>query len=343
MKNMKSIIALASFLFAVTLVIPALLVLPYKDRGAEGSLGEKLQQAPVEENGNAADAAVDIAVYRTGLKKVEKLPLNKYLEGVVAAEMPAEFEEEALKAQALAARTYIVKQLMAEENTGLPGGAQVSDTVIHQVYKNDADLKKAWGRDYNWKKKKISEAVRSTDGQILTYNGKVITATFFSTSNGFTENSEDYWENAFPYLRSVESPWDRKSPKFKDRMSISVFDFERRLGVKVGNSKTIGKIIGRTAGNRVGKVDFNGKILSGRKIRDELDLRSSDFTWERHGDEILITTRGFGHGVGMSQYGANGMAAEGKTYQQIVKYYYKGIEISPADNLLATVTASARK
>ncbi|WP_409272447.1 stage II sporulation protein D [Neobacillus sp. SCS-31] len=343
MKNMKSIIALASFLFAVTLVIPALLVLPYKDRGVDGSLGEKLQKAPVEENGQEADTAAEVTVYRTGLKKVEKLPLNKYLEGVVAAEMPAEFEEEALKAQALAARTYIVKQLMTEEKTGLPEGAQVSDTEIHQVYKSDAELKRIWGRDYSWKKKKIAEAVRSTDGQILTYNGKVITATFFSTSNGFTENSEDYWENAFPYLRSVESPWDRKSPKFKDRMSISVSDFERRLGVKVGNSKTIGKIIGRTAGNRVGKVDFNGKILTGRKIRDELDLRSSDFTWERHGDEIHITTRGFGHGVGMSQYGANGMAAEGKSYQQIVKYYYKGIEISPADSLLATITASARK
>ncbi|WP_316570534.1 stage II sporulation protein D [Neobacillus sp. YIM B06451] len=343
MKNMKSIIALASFLFAVTLVIPALLVLPYKDKGVDGSIGENLQKAPVEENGQEADAAAEITVYRTGLKKVEKLPLNKYLEGVVAAEMPAEFEEEALKAQALAARTYIVKQLMAEEKTGLPEGAQVSDTEIHQVYKSDAELKRIWGRDYSWKKKKIAEAVRSTDGQILTYNGKAITATFFSTSNGFTENSEEYWENAFPYLRSVESPWDRKSPKFKDRVSIPVPEFERRLGVKLGNSKTIGKITGRTAGNRISKVDFNGKVLSGRKIREELELRSSDFSWQRRGNEIIITTRGFGHGVGMSQYGANGMAAEGKSYQQIVKYYYKGIEISPADSLLATITASARK
>ncbi|RDU37518.1 stage II sporulation protein D [Neobacillus piezotolerans] len=343
MKNMKSIIALASFLFAVTLVIPALLVLPYKDKGVDGRLGEKPQQAPVEENRKAADSAVEIAVYRTGLKEVEKVPLNKYLEGVVAAEMPAEFEEEALKAQALAARTYIVKQLMAGEKAGLPGGAQVSDTEFHQVYKSDADLKRAWGKDYGWKKKKIVEAVRSTDGQILTYNGKAIYAQFFSTSNGFTENSEEYWENAFPYLRSVASPWDKKSPKFKDRMSISVSDFEKRLGVKVGTSKTIGKITGRTAGNRISRVEFNGRVLSGREIREELELRSSDFSWERHGNQIIITTRGFGHGVGMSQYGANGMASEGKTYQEIVKYYYKGIEISPADNLLATVTASARK
>ncbi|WP_059171874.1 stage II sporulation protein D [Bacillus sp. FJAT-27445] len=345
MKNLKPFFALTSFLFAVTLVIPALLVLPFKDSHVNGMPGEKLQQAPNgEESGIAADAAVEVAVYRTGQKKIEKLPLNKYLEGVVAAEMPAEFEEEALKAQALAARTYIVKQLMTEDKSGLPEGAQVSDSeLIHQVFKNDSDMKKIWGKDYTWKKKKIAQAVRSTDGQILTYNGKAITATFFSTSNGYTENSEDYWENAFPYLRSVESPWDKNSPKFKNEISIAVPEFEKRLGVKIGNSRTIGKIIGRTAGNRIGKVDFNGKILTGRKIRDELDLRSTDFSWERHGNEIVINTRGFGHGVGMSQYGANGMAAEGKTYQQIVKYFYQGVEISPADNLLSAVTASARR
>jgi stage II sporulation protein D len=344
MKNAKPFIALASFLLAVTLIIPALLVLPYKGEQASGRLGEDLRQAPTEKaNERIADAAVEVAVYRTAQQKIEKLTLNKYLEGVVAAEMPAEFEEEALKAQALTARTYIVQQLLTKEKLGLPEGAQVTDTEIHQVFKSDEELKRpkpiGWGADYKWKKKKIKEAVRATDGQILTYNGKAIDATFFSTSNGYTENSEDYWKNTVPYLRSVESPWDKKSPKYKSQITISVQDFESKLGVQIGNSKTIGVIKERTAGNRVGTVDFNGKTLTGRKIRDELDLRSSDFSWERRGNEIIITTRGFGHGVGMSQYGANGMAAEGKTYKEIVKHYYKGIDISKADGLLATITA----
>ncbi|RHW37213.1 stage II sporulation protein D [Neobacillus notoginsengisoli] len=341
MKNMKPFIALASFLFAVTLLIPALLVLPYKNGETDGKLGEQLQQAPKNEAiGKGADPAVEVAVYRTNKKEIEKLPLDKYLEGVVAAEMPAEFEKEALKAQALTARTYIVNQLLNKDKKGLPKGAQVSDTgQIHQEYKSDDELKRIWGSDYSWKKKKIAEAVKATGGQILTYNGRAIDASFFSTSNGFTENSEDYWQHAFPYLRSVESPWDKKSPKYKSQLSVSVADFEKKLGVKIGNSKTIGVIKGRTAGNRIGKVDFNGKILTGKQIREQLGLRSSDFSWERRGNEIFITTRGFGHGVGMSQYGANGMAAEGKTYEDIVKYYYQGVAISPADSMLATITA----
>ncbi|CEG29160.1 stage II sporulation protein D [Bacillus sp. B-jedd] len=341
MKNMKPFILLASLLFAVTLLIPALLVLPYQNGKADGKLGEQPLQAPNEEaSGKGADPAVEVAVYRTGKKEIVKLPLNKYLEGVVAAEMPAEFEKEALKAQALTARTYIVTQLLTKDKMGLPKGAQVSDTgQLHQEFKSDDELKRIWGSDYSWKKKKIAEAVKATDGQILTYDGKAITATFFSTSNGFTENSEDYWSHAFPYLRSVESPWDKKSPKYKSQLSLSAADFEKRLGVKIGSSGEIGVIKGRTAGNRISKVDFNGKILTGKQIRERLDLRSSDFSWERRGNDIIITTRGFGHGVGMSQYGANGMAAEGKTYEDIVKYYYKGVAISPAEGMLATITA----
>ena len=116
-------------------------------------------------------------------------------------------------------------------------------------------------------------------------------------------------------------------------------EFEAKLGVKIGSSSTIGKIVDRTAGKRVGKVDFNGKVLTGKEIRDKLDLRSSDFSWERKGDNIVITTKGFGHGVGMSQYGANGMAEEGKNYKDIVAHYYQGVDITSADNMIATITA----
>ena len=164
---------------------------------------------------------------------MEKLPLEEYVKGVVASEMPAEFAKEALKAQALTARTYIVKQMMSDEKIKLPEDAIVADTEFFQVYKSDEELKKMWGPDYSKKIKKIEEAVQETSGQILTYGGTPIDATFFSTSNGFTENSEAIWMNSFPYLKSVESPWDKNSPKFSGQKVISIAEFESKLGVKV--------------------------------------------------------------------------------------------------------------
>ncbi len=234
---------------------------------------------------------------------------------------------EALKAQALTARTYIVKQLMHKQTIELPEGANVTDTVMHQVYYNEEQLKQLWGMSYEWKMKKIKEAVEATRGQILTYNNEPIEAAFFSTSNGYTENSEAYWQNAFPYLTSVESPWDEQSPKFYEQMTISVREFEQRLGVKLPKDGSVGKVLARTPGKRVALVDINGKQLTGRDVREKLQLKSTDFTWERKGNNIVITTKGYGHGVGMSQYGANFLAKQGKTYKEIVTYYYQGVQI----------------
>ena len=281
------------------------------------------------------------AVYRSSLSKIEEIPLEDYLVGVVASEMPADFHIEALKAQALTARTYIVRQLTGKGNhSGLPKGAEVGDTIMDQVYSSDDQLKKEWGAAYSTNRKKILDAVRATSGQIITYNGQPIDASFFSTSNGYTENSEDYWSSALPYLRSVPSPWDVSSPKFNNQTIIPVADFEAKLGIQLNaGSSSIGEILGRTAGNRIAKVDFSGKILTGKQIREKLGLTSSDFTWVRDGNSIIIHTKGYGHGVGMSQYGANGMAAEGKTYEQIVKYYYKGVQITSTQNTLALITA----
>ncbi|MGG3469507.1 stage II sporulation protein D [Neobacillus pocheonensis] len=343
MKKIKPLIALAAVLIALTLIIPAVLVLPFSDvQKASGKLGENLTKSPdkvTNVTSPSADAAVEVAVYRSSKSKIENVDLENYLIGVVAAEMPADFEEEALKAQALTARTYIVNRLITKDTMGAPKGSHVTDTQIHQVYKSDDELRKEWGMNYDWKKKKVLEAVRATSGQILTYDGKPIDALFFSTSNGYTEDSEDYWSGSIPYLRSVSSPWDKNSPKFNSQKVITVKEFESKLGVKIGSGKTIGNVVAKTTGKRVAKVSFNGKVLSGREIRDRLDLRSSDFSWERKGNNIVITTKGFGHGVGMSQYGANGMAEEGSDYKEIVKHYYKGVEITSAENMLATITA----
>lgn len=338
----KPIIVLVILLIGTTLLIPSLLVLPFTEGKTGGKLGEQLKQEKNDQTENVVTSsgpAIEVAVFRMEKKQVEKLPLEKYVVGVVASEMPRDFEKEALKAQALTARTYIVNQMLNGNNAELPGGALVTDTENHQVYKSDEELKKIFGADYQWAINKITEAVNETKGQIITYEGSPIVASFFSTSNGYTENSEAIWLNAVPYLQSVESPWDLQSPKFGGQKVFTVSEFEQKLGVQLSNNKSIGNIVERTAGKRVGKVDINGKVLQGKEIREKLGLKSTDFTWERKGDKIIVNTRGYGHGVGMSQYGANGMAAEGKTYKDIIDHYYKGVEISNSESILTKIIA----
>ncbi|QOR66487.1 stage II sporulation protein D [Cytobacillus suaedae] len=338
MNPLKPIVALVSVLFVVILMIPTLLVVPFGDK-VSGQLGEELQSVKQEKVSLPTGPTFEVAVHRSKLNTIEKVQLEDYVVGVVASEMNASFEPEALKAQALAARTYIVKHLLNPEKLGIPEEADVGDTVLHQVYKSKEELKKQWGKDYDLYLQKVQDAVAQTQGKILTYDNQPIEPSFFSTSNGYTENSEAYWQNAFPYLKSVESPWDKESPRFYDQKTISVKDFEKALGVKLGNDSTIGKVISRTPGKRVGEVEISNKKFTGRQIRELLELRSSDFEWKRNGNNIVISTKGYGHGVGMSQYGANGMAAEGKTHEQIISHYYQGVQITSADSYITKFTA----
>ncbi|QGQ48327.1 stage II sporulation protein D [Metabacillus sediminilitoris] len=338
MKPIKPVLFALGALFFIILLIPTLLVAPFMDQ-SKGKLGEELSvaksDAPV-----LAESPVAVPVYRSQTKEIENIPLEEYVIGVVASEMPAEFASEALKAQALAARTYITKQLMNDQALGVPKGSIVSDTQMHQVYKNPEELKKLWGNGYTEKMSKITEAVAATQGKILTYDNQPIEAQFFSTSNGYTENSEAYWKESIPYLKSVASTWDEKSPKFYDQMVISIQDFENKLGVNINDNGSVGKITELTPGKRVAKVEVGGKEFTGREIREKLGLRSSDFTWEMKGDSVVIETKGFGHGVGMSQYGANFMAEDGKSYSEIVSYYYNGTKISEAEPFLSKYTAN---
>lgn len=325
-------IALILFVLGVTiLLIPTLLVLLSQD-----SQPLPAQALAKETSVSEKEASLIVPVFRTQLNKVEQIALEDYVVGVVASEMPATFELEALKAQALTARTYIIKQMLDPGEISLPEDAIVTDSVMHQVFQNKEELQRKWGRKYEQQIAPIIKAVYETKGQVLTFEGMPITAAFFSTSNGYTENSEDYWQNEIPYLRSVTSKWDSISPQFTNRHLLSVSEFERLLEVKLPkDGKTIGKIIERTGGNRVAKVQLGNKQFTGREVRELLELHSSDFTWERNGDSIVIDTRGWGHGVGMSQYGADGMAKEGKTYQDIVRYYYQGVEISTIDRFMS--------
>lgn len=320
---MKKMTLYISLLAIIVTFIPAIIVLPFSSAKQETKIENEIVQ-PNEDQ-------FVVPVYRTLQKQVENVELEHYVAGVLSSEMPADFEIEALKAQAMAARTYIVKQLLTPGEINLPEKAVVTDTVHHQVYRNEDELKELWGKEFNWKYERILQAVKETKGQILTYESKPITASFFSTSNGFTENSEDYWENEVPYLKSVQSPWDEKSPKFVTIEKMPVKTFEEKLSVELPNDKTVAKVVKRTQGKRIAEIEIGGKTFTGRDVREKLDLNSSDFSVTRNGNEVIIETKGYGHGVGMSQYGANGMALEGKKAEEIVNYYYKGISIENID------------
>lgn len=290
--------------------------------------GDASLLAPTEQ---ATDLQVRVYLTRTGA--VETLSLEQYVTGVLAAEMPADFELAALKAQAIAARTFIIARLQANDTSGVPEGkADVVDTVLHQAYIPQSELKE-WNKEGRMDKlEKLQKAVSDTQGIIMTYKGKPITAAFFSASAGSTENSEDYWSLEVPYLRSVPSPWDSQiNPNIEETVTLSLEDMFRKLGqqqpaIKVSTGKTGGvSILSTTAGGRVKEIRIGEQTYTGREFREKLQLRSSQFTIEIRDSEVNITTYGNGHGVGMSQWGANGMAKEGYTTTQILKHYYTGI------------------
>lgn len=317
-----------SLLLILILVIPTLIVAPKTLQTSEKkvSVDQPEQRAVSTPTLSEKDSAFSVEVLRTSSNQNETVPLEDYVTRVVASEMPADFELEALKAQALAARTYIVNYLAhaGEEQ-------QVTDTVQHQVYKDEQELKQAWGNDYQWKIKKIKQAVAKTVGEIITYDGQPITPAFFSTSNGYTENAEDYWENSLPYLKSVASPWDEDSPKFLDQKTITLKEVEKALGVTISNTNATLPVT-KTESNRVKTIEIGGKTFTGRDLREKLELRSTDFEVTAKNDYLIFTTKGYGHGVGMSQYGANGMAKEGKSYQEIISYYYQGTKVASIED-----------
>ncbi|MFO7247515.1 MAG: stage II sporulation protein D [Bacillota bacterium] len=325
-------IALALVATAVlVLVFPAVLVLLWGPGPAEwgGTAGKRpsgLIPHPV---------AFEVRVYRTQADRVDTVPLEEYVAGVVAAEMPAEFELEALKAQALAARTYIVYRLLQQPRPPVPGNAHVTDTVQDQAYRDPGELRAAWGADFAWKWARIRQAVAETAGLILTYDGEPILAAFFSTASGKTESAADYWGKSLPYLRSVPSPWDEASPRFRQTVTFTWSEFTRKLGLSdlpypEGNRSDWAAVERTTTGGNVAEVRFGSRRFTGREVRERLGLPSTNFSWTVADGKITFHTRGYGHGVGMSQWGAQGMARAGKTAAEIIQHYYRGVRIEPA-------------
>lgn len=258
-----------------------------------------------------------INIYK--VSNIDKAKLENYVIGVVAAEMPATFSIEALKAQAVAARTFAYKKIINNklnfDNLEIDRG---------QAYITNEEMKKNWGSKYNEYYKKISSAVLSTKEEIITYNDEAINAYYFSLSNGKTENSSSVFGEQ-KYLVSVDSPWDKDNSSYNKSVSISLDDFKNKLSI---NEDIKINDIKRSNTNHVEKITINNKEYDGVQFRKLLNLRSTDFEIILNNNQVTINTKGYGHGVGMSQYGANSMALNGKTYEQIIKYYYKDVKIS---------------
>lgn len=263
-----------------------------------------------------------VRVYRENINRIDKVPLEEYVVGVVAGEMPINFQIEALKAQAVAARSYVMKQI--EKN--IDNEYDVVDTVMNQVYLDKDHLMSVWNSSYTENINKIKLAVLSTKGEYLSYDGKVAEALFFSTSPGITENSEEVFVSNEPYLRSVVSAWDEISPVYSITITYYLKEFCDLLNIPYQNSLKI-DILEKTTTGRIKKIKINNKELTGNYICSKLSLNSTYFEIIQDGEKVIIKNKGYGHGVGMSQYGAEGMAREGYTYKDILKYYYKNIEI----------------
>jgi len=246
------------------------------------------------------------------------IDLEEYVIGVVAAEMPAAFHSEALKAQAVVARTYAMKKSSQ--------GIILVNSTSHQVYYTTTQMKSMWGSSYSTYYNKIKNAVNATKGQVLKYNGTYIDALYFSMSNGKTELPSYVWSTNYPYLQVVSSSWDENISAAKYTINMTYAKLSGKLGVTVNEDSEI-KILSRTAGDRVNEISIAGKTFTGVKVRSLLGLRSADFTITKTSSGVSITTKGFGHGVGMSQYGANGAAKSGYTYKQILKHYYSGVSL----------------
>lgn len=275
----------------------------------------------------------NVKVYNTDSSKIEDLPLEEYVKGVVAAEVPAEFEEEALKAQAIAARTFYISK--REEHCTEAHGADICNTTHCQVYISKEEAMKRWGSskaEEYWNK--ISKAVEDTKGEVIVYNGEIIKyPQFFSVSAGRTENSIDVFSNDVPYLKSIDSPGEEIAKKFETVIEVNKKEFIQKINkacpsanLNDNNLNNI-NILSRTEGGGVKKLCIGNTNITGVEFRKILGINSTNFTIEIGKTTVKISCKGYGHRVGMSQWGANVMAKNGKSYNAILKHYYTGIDI----------------
>lgn len=342
---MKNPLLLLGGILACSVALPILIsVVSYKDV----NINTTVKQSPSKQeiSMNKAKEIINyetvnkksptINIYNHKLGKNQSIDIEKYLYGVLAGEMSADFDIEALKAQALAARTYVAYKEKQGKQSDHKNAVVCTNYKHCQEYKSEDELEKSHGKE--WMKNsypKIKQAVDETKGQIITYQGEPIITLYFSTSSGKTENNEEVFSDNYPYLKSVDSPYDKIAPKYTSALKLTNEEFVKSFKASYNNinlsssnlSKQI-KIIKRSEGGSVETIKVGNKELKGTDVRSILNLNSANFDMTFDNNSVDISVKGYGHGVGMSQWGAQGMAQEGYKYYEILSHYYTGTTIT---------------
>ena len=301
---------------------------------------ENVQENKQEEKEKIVESTYDYSKYKTvkllhkSNNKIEELPLDEYLYGVVSSEMPASFEKEALKAQSVVARTYTLYKMI--QNKGKHGKADICDDPgCCQAWISKEDRLAKWNeenREDYWIK--IVNSVNSTQGKMITYEGKPINAFFHSNSGGATEAPINVWGGSgYPYLQSVETSGEDAYSQYESETTVSKKEFEETIKKAHSNfeidfnQKDAIEIKEYTQGNRVKIIKVGNLELSGVEMRTLFGLRSANFKVTIEGEDLHFEVIGYGHGVGMSQTGADSLAKQGKNYEEIIHHFYTGVEI----------------
>ena len=295
-----------------------------------------VQSEPAQTAAPAQPAPIWLNVWNEG--SMERIELEDYLVHVVAGEMPASYEPEALRAQAVAARSYIAWKLPAYGGSGCSRGGDVCTDSEHcMAYQSEEALRARWGDRFDEYYEKIRAAVQDTAGQVMVWNGEPIQALFHSSSGGRTEDAQAVWGTAFPYLTSVESEGEENEQR---TVRLTAKDLAAKLnaafdgaGLTADTVRTQFLVRSRTQSGRADTVKVGKVTATGKAVRAALDLSSANFTIDWQGGEAVITTVGYGHGVGMSQVGANAMAQQGSTYRDILTHYYTGATLADLSGL----------
>lgn len=311
--------------FVVILLVPIAIITSNDqedDHIIEKDQGNISLEIPIssEENENKEETYQVMLSDNSDKSDAFAMDLEDYIIGVVAGEMPASFSLEALKAQAVASRTFALYKMESNKDYVL------STTINDQVYLTQDDMKNKWGNDYEYYYNRVKEAVLDTEGEVLTYNGKLASTYYFAISNGYTDDALTIFQEDRDYLVSVESPWDKDYQSYTSLYTMNKSDFCSKLEITCGDIQV--SQVNRADNHYVREVTINGKTFTGIQVFQKLNLKSTDFTITSKGDTVEIQTLGFGHGVGMSQYGAQGMANDGYLYQDILKHYYQNTEIT---------------
>lgn len=334
---MKMVVATALTLLILLFLAPVIFLRPASEGPVEESRppAATLPASQVAESPREGTDASTLIRVRMSDESVTTLSMADYLWRVVAAEMPASFELEALKAQAVTARTYTLYQMSIGANPNHPDADMCTEIGCCQAYIDPMEAAANWGQAAPDYASKITQAVSSTDGQAVLYDGAPIDAVFFSSAAGRTMDSVEVWGGSVPYLAGVESPEGAEVPNYCSTVTVPAEEFRSAFLQKYPEADLSGEPGGWfgeaefTSSGAVGTVKIGGVTVKGTAIRSLFGLRSTSFTVSAGGENITFSVTGYGHGVGMSQYGANAMAKEGKSYLDILTHYYTGVSVAP--------------